>query len=96
MGTFLARQVLNRLIPPLEIKEDRSEGLVQKIVHRIKGEARLKVHIAYCLLICQPGSETPRADLHFFCPAFYLNPHALKVWIPASFGLIVGVTYIVA
>jgi len=51
-GKISAKQVLNRLIPPLEIKEDKSEGLVQKIVHRIKGESRYKVLTGYCLLIC--------------------------------------------
>lgn len=45
-GKISAKQVLNRLIPPLEIKKDKSEGLVQKIVHRIKrkrGETGIKV-----------------------------------------------------
>ena len=35
-GKISAKQVLNRLIPQLKIKEDKSEGFVQKIVHRIK------------------------------------------------------------
>ena len=35
-GKLSPKQVLNRLVPPLDIKEDRPEGLVQKIVHRIK------------------------------------------------------------
>ncbi len=35
-GKISAKQVLNRLIPRVEIKGDKSEGLVQKIVHRIK------------------------------------------------------------
>ena len=45
-GKISAKQFLNRLIPPLEIKKDKSEGLVQKIVHRIKrkrGETGIKV-----------------------------------------------------
>ena len=45
-GKISAKQVLNRLIPRVEIKEDKSEGLVQKIVHRIKrkkAEAGIKV-----------------------------------------------------
>jgi len=35
-GKLSPKQVLNRLVPPLDIKEDRPEGLVQKIVQRIK------------------------------------------------------------
>lgn len=35
-GKISAKQILNRLVPHLEIKEDKLEGLVQKIVHRIK------------------------------------------------------------
>jgi guanosine-3',5'-bis(diphosphate) 3'-pyrophosphohydrolase len=35
-GKISPKQVLNRLVPPLDIKGDRPEGLVQKIVHRIK------------------------------------------------------------
>jgi GTP pyrophosphokinase len=35
-GKISAKQVLNRLIPQLKIKEDKAEGFVQKIVHRIK------------------------------------------------------------
>ncbi len=35
-GKISAKQVLNRLIPRVETKGDKSEGLVQKIVHRIK------------------------------------------------------------
>jgi guanosine-3',5'-bis(diphosphate) 3'-pyrophosphohydrolase len=45
-GKVSPKQVLNRLVPPLDIKEDRPEGLVQKIVHRIKrkkGENGIKV-----------------------------------------------------
>ncbi|MEE8300746.1 MAG: bifunctional (p)ppGpp synthetase/guanosine-3',5'-bis(diphosphate) 3'-pyrophosphohydrolase, partial [Desulfatiglandales bacterium] len=45
-GKISAKQVLNRLIPRVEIKGDKSEGLVQKIVHRIKrkkAEAGIKV-----------------------------------------------------
>ena len=35
-GKLSPKQVLNRLVPPLDIKEDRPEGLIQKIVQRIK------------------------------------------------------------
>jgi guanosine-3',5'-bis(diphosphate) 3'-pyrophosphohydrolase len=35
-GKISPRQVLNRLVPPLEIKDARGQGLVQKLVHRIK------------------------------------------------------------
>ncbi len=35
-GKISSRQVLNRLVPPLEIKEEKAEGFVQKVVHRIK------------------------------------------------------------
>ena len=35
-GKLSPKQVVNRLVPPLDIKEDRPEGLVQKIVQRIK------------------------------------------------------------
>ncbi len=35
-GKISPRQVLNRLVPPLEIKEEKAEGFVQKVVHRIK------------------------------------------------------------
>jgi guanosine-3',5'-bis(diphosphate) 3'-pyrophosphohydrolase len=45
-GKISAKQVLNRLIPHVEIKGDKPEGLVQKIVHRIKrkkAEAGIKV-----------------------------------------------------
>jgi len=35
-GKISAKQVLNRLVPHLGIKEDKTEGLVQKIVHKIK------------------------------------------------------------
>jgi len=45
-GKLSPKQVLNRLVPPLDLKEDRPEGLVQKIVHRIKrkkGENGIKV-----------------------------------------------------
>ena len=66
-GKISAKQVLNRLIPPLEIKEDKSEGLVQKIVHRIKrkrGEAGIKVKGMSDMLVrfgkcCQPLPGEP-------------------------------------
>ena len=66
-GKISAKQVLNRLIPPLEIKEDRSEGLVQKIVHRIKrkkAETGIKVKGMSDILIrfgncCQPLPGEP-------------------------------------
>jgi len=35
-GKISPKQVLNRLVPPLEIKDARGQGLVQKLVHRIK------------------------------------------------------------
>jgi GTP pyrophosphokinase len=35
-GKISPKQVLNRLVPPLEIKDARAQGLVQKLVHRIK------------------------------------------------------------
>ena len=35
-GKISAKQVLNRLVPHLEIKEDKLEGLVQKVIHKIK------------------------------------------------------------
>jgi len=35
-GKISAKQVLNRLVPHLGIKEDKAEGFVQKIVHKIK------------------------------------------------------------
>jgi GTP pyrophosphokinase len=37
-GKISAKQVLNKLVPHLEIKEDTSRGLVQKLVHRIRGK----------------------------------------------------------
>lgn len=46
-GKISAKQVLNRLVPHLGIKEDKSAGLVQKIVHRIrrkKGDTGIKVN----------------------------------------------------
>jgi len=45
-GKISAKQVLNRLVPHLGIKEDKAEGLVQKIVHKIKrkkGDTGIKV-----------------------------------------------------
>jgi len=45
-GKVSAKQVLNRLVPHLEIKEGKSEGFVQRIVHRIrrkKGDIGIKV-----------------------------------------------------
>ncbi len=45
-GKVSAKQVLNRLVPHLGIKEDKTEGLVQKIVHKIKrkkGDTGIKV-----------------------------------------------------
>jgi len=45
-GKVSAKQVLNRLMPHLEIKEGKSEGFVQRIVHRIrrkKGDIGIKV-----------------------------------------------------
>jgi guanosine-3',5'-bis(diphosphate) 3'-pyrophosphohydrolase len=39
-GKISAKQVLNKLVPHLEIKEGKSKGLVQKIVHRIKGRKK--------------------------------------------------------
>ncbi len=45
-GKVSAKQVLNRLVPHLGIKEDKTEGLVQKVVHKIKrkkGDKGIKV-----------------------------------------------------
>ena len=45
-GKISAKQVLNRLVPHLGIKEDKTEGLVRKIVHKIKrkkGDTGIKV-----------------------------------------------------
>jgi len=45
-GKISAKQVLNRLVPHLGIKGDKTEGLVQKIVHKIKrkkGDTGIKV-----------------------------------------------------
>jgi GTP pyrophosphokinase len=61
-GKISAKQVLNRLMPHLDIKEDKSEGLVQKIVHRIKRkkeETGIKVKGMSDMLVrfgkcCQP------------------------------------------
>ena len=61
-GKISAKQVSNRLMPHLDIKEDKSEGLVQKIVHRIKrkrGETGIKVKGMSDMLVrfgkcCQP------------------------------------------
>jgi len=66
-GKISAKQVLNRLIPPVEIKEEKSEGLVQKIVHRIKrkrAEAGIKVKGMSDMLVrfgkcCQPLPGEP-------------------------------------
>jgi len=66
-GKISAKQVLNRLIPRVEIKGDKPEGLVQKIVHRIKrkkGEAGIKVKGMSDMLIrfgkcCHPVPGEP-------------------------------------
>jgi guanosine-3',5'-bis(diphosphate) 3'-pyrophosphohydrolase len=66
-GKISARQVLNRLIPHLEIKEDASKGFVQKIVHRIrrrKGDIGIKVKGMSDMLIrfancCHPLAGEP-------------------------------------
>jgi guanosine-3',5'-bis(diphosphate) 3'-pyrophosphohydrolase len=66
-GKISAKQVLNRLIPPLDIKEDRAEGFVQKIVHRIKrkkAETGIKVKGMSDMLVrfgncCQPLPGEP-------------------------------------
>jgi len=66
-GKISAKQVLNRLVPPLEIKEDKPEGLVRKIVHRIrrkKEETGIKVKGMSDILIrfgkcCQPLPGEP-------------------------------------
>ena len=45
-GKISAKQVLNRLVPHLGIKEDKTEGFVQKVVHKIKrkkGDTGIKV-----------------------------------------------------
>jgi guanosine-3',5'-bis(diphosphate) 3'-pyrophosphohydrolase len=45
-GKISAKQVLNQFVPQLPVREDRSGGLVQKIVHRItrkKGDRGIKV-----------------------------------------------------
>ena len=34
-GKISAKQVINRLVPPLEIKDEKADGLVHKLVHRI-------------------------------------------------------------
>ncbi len=39
-GKVSAKQVLNRLVPHLGIKKDKTEGLVQKVVHKIKKKKR--------------------------------------------------------
>ncbi len=66
-GKVSAKQVLNRLVPHLEIKEGKSEGFVQRIVHRIrrkKGDIGIKVKGVSDMLIrfgkcCHPLPGEP-------------------------------------
>ncbi len=66
-GKISAKQILNRLTPRLKIEEDKPEGFVQKIVHRIKrkkvetgikvkGMSDMLIHFGKC---CQPLPGKP-------------------------------------
>jgi len=66
-GKISAKQVINRLVPPLEIKDEKADGLVQKLVHKItrkreatgikvKGMSDMLIRFAKC---CHPLPGEP-------------------------------------
>lgn len=66
-GKISPKQVVNRLVPPLEIKDEKADGLVQKLVHKItrkRDETGIKVKGMSDMLIrfgkcCQPLPGEP-------------------------------------
>ncbi|HUT72210.1 MAG TPA: bifunctional (p)ppGpp synthetase/guanosine-3',5'-bis(diphosphate) 3'-pyrophosphohydrolase [Desulfatiglandales bacterium] len=66
-GKISPKQVINRLVPPLEIKDEKAEGLVQKLVHKltrkrdergikVKGMSDMLIRFGKC---CQPLPGEP-------------------------------------
>jgi hypothetical protein len=61
-----------------------------------QGEARYRILAAYCLLLCQSGSQAPGAYLQFLCLAVDANLDRLEVRIPSPFCFVVCMTHIIA